>query len=137
MRERFYWPGCRKTVREYCRKCDVCAAQKGPEERVRAQLGRYVIGCPLERIAVDITGPFVKSAQGNKYLLVVMDYYTKWPEAYPLPNQEATTVARVLVNEFVCRYGVPLELHSDQGRNFESKVFREMCHEDLNDSTSP
>ena len=56
---------------------------------------------------------------GNKYLLVAMDYFTKWPEAYPLPNQEASTVANVLVHEFVCRLGTPLELRSDQGRNFE------------------
>lgn len=127
LRERFYWPDCGRAVRNYCRKCDMCAAQKGPKRKDRAPLGRYVVGCPLERVAIDVTGPFVQSYQGNRYLLVVMDYYTKWPEAYPLPNQEATTVARTIVNEFVCRYGVPLELHSDQGRNFESAVFREMC----------
>jgi hypothetical protein len=56
-----------------------------------------------------------------------MDYFTKWPEAYALPNQEAKTVATALVNEFVCRFGVPLEMHSDQGTNFESAVFQEMC----------
>ena len=56
-----------------------------------------------------------------------MDYFTKWPEAYPIPNQEATTVAEVLVKELVSRFGVPVELHSDQGRNFESRVFQEMC----------
>ena len=56
-----------------------------------------------------------------------MDYFTKWPEAFSLPNQEAVTVADVLVKEYVCRFGVPLSLHSDQGRNFESNVFQEMC----------
>ena len=66
------------------------------------------------------------SSKGNKYLLVVADYFTKWPEAFPLPNQEAGTVTEALVNEVVCRFGVPLELHSDQGRNFESAVFSEM-----------
>lgn len=72
-------------------------------------------------------GPLVRSTKGNRYLLVVMDYFSKWPEAYALPNQEAKTVATVIVNEFVCRFGVPLELHSDQGTNFESAVFQEMC----------
>ena len=56
-----------------------------------------------------------------------MDYFTKWPEAYGLSNQEAGTVALVLVNEFISRYGVPAEIHSDQGRNFECAVFTEMC----------
>lgn len=56
-----------------------------------------------------------------------MDYFSKSPEAYPLPDQEATTVAEVLVREFICRFGVPLYIHSDQGRNFESAVFAEVC----------
>ena len=72
-------------------------------------------------------GPLPESEKGNKYLLIAMDYFTKWPEAYPLPDQEATTVAEVLVKEFICRYGVPRELHSDQGRNFESAVFTGVC----------
>ena len=64
---------------------------------------------------------------GNEYILVIRDYFTKWMEAYAIPDQQAETVATKVVQEFVCRFGVPLELHSDQGRNFESTVFREMC----------
>ncbi len=60
-------------------------------------------------------------------MLIVQDYFTKWVEAYALPNQEAVTVAEVLVREFVSRFGVPMILHSDQGWNFESAVFGEMC----------
>ncbi|XP_042221880.1 uncharacterized protein LOC121866326 [Homarus americanus] len=58
-------------------------------------------------------------------ICVAMEYFTKWPEAYVIPNQEATTVARVLVDQFFYRFDVPQELHSDQGRNFESAVFSE------------
>ena len=79
----------------------------------------------MERIAIDVLGPLPETDNGNKYLLIAMDYFTKWPEAYPLPNQEATTV--VLVGEFFSRMGIPLEIHSDQGRNFESNVFHEIC----------
>ena len=81
----------------------------------------------MECIALDILGPLPLSESGNQYLLIVADYFTKWPEAYPLPNQEATTVAKVLVNEMICQFGVPLEMHSDQGRNFESALFKEVC----------
>lgn len=88
---------------------------------------QYNIGTPTERIALDIVGPLLLSNEGNRYILVVSDYFTKWPEAYPLSNQEATTVAEVLVKEFVSPLGVPRELHSDQGHNFESSVFQEMC----------
>ncbi len=89
---------------------------------------QHLVGSPMERIAIDVLGPLPESDRGNKYLLIAMDYFTKWPEAYVLPNQEAITVAEVLVREFICRFGTPMELHSDQGRNFESAVFREMCH---------
>ncbi|XP_045122665.1 uncharacterized protein LOC123511108 [Portunus trituberculatus] len=56
-----------------------------------------------------------------------MDYFTKWPEAYALPNHEAETVAEVLVSEFFACFDVPAELHSDQGREFEFRVFSECC----------
>ena len=88
---------------------------------------QYNVGTPMERIAVDVLGPLPETEDGNKYLLIAMDYFTKWPEAYPLPNQEATTVANALAQQFICRFGVPLEIHSDQGRNFESTLFSEMC----------
>lgn len=85
---------------------------------------QYNVGVPFERITIDVAE---QPDDGKRYVLVAIDYFSKWPEAYPLPNQEATTVAEVLVNNWICRYGVPIELHSDQGRNFESEVFRNVC----------
>ena len=85
---------------------------------------QYNVGLPFERIAIDVAGPFPETDLGNKYILVVMDYFSKWPEAFALPNQEATTISRTLVNEVFSRFGVPLELHSDQGRNFESTILK-------------
>lgn len=81
----------------------------------------------MERVAVDIVGPLPTTAAGNRFICVAMDYFTKWPEAYALPNHEATTVAEVLVEQFFSRFGVPGELHSDQGREFEAGVFQECC----------
>ena len=81
----------------------------------------------MERVAVDILGLLPTSTQGNKYVLITTDYFTKCPEAYPMPNQEAVTVAQCLVNQFFSRFGVPLELHSDQGRHFESALFQKFC----------
>ena len=82
---------------------------------------------PLERVAMDILGPLPPTRQGNRYILVIMDYFTKWPEAFALPNQEAEVVARAFVEGFACRYGIPQELHTDQGRNFESRLLKEVC----------
>ena len=60
----------------------------------------------------------------NKYIMVVSDYFSKWPEAYAIRNQEATTVATTLIDNWISRFGVPMELHSDQGRKFESNLFQ-------------
>jgi hypothetical protein len=81
----------------------------------------------MERCALDIMGPITTTRNGNRYILVIGDYFTKWTEAFPLPNIEAETVAKVFVKEFVCRFGVCRQLHSDQGSNFESKLFAEVC----------
>jgi hypothetical protein len=63
---------------------------------------QYNVGAPLERRAIDIAGPFPQSDRGNRYLLIAVDYFTKWPEVHPIPNQEASTVADALVTNFFC-----------------------------------
>ena len=127
VREKFYWIKCRGDVEDWCRRCTECITSKGPKTRSRGKMRQYLVGAPFERIAIDVAGPFPKTSAGNKYILVAMDYFTKWPEAYALPNQEAVTVAEALVHNMFCRFGVPRELHSDQGKNFESSVFQNVC----------
>ncbi|GFW19896.1 hypothetical protein TNCV_3561991 [Trichonephila clavipes] len=127
VRERFCWGKVRADVEQSCKSCDACSARKGPKIRSRGKLHRYNVGAPFERIAFDILGPLPRTASGNKYLLVVMDYFTKWPEVYPIPDQEAPTVAEAVVQHWISRYGVPLQLHSDQGRNFVSAVLKGVC----------
>ena len=67
----------------------------------------------MQIVAVDLLGPFPESQAGNTYILVASDYFTRWVEAYPVPNQEATTVAKKLIDEFFFRFSPPEQLHSD------------------------
>ncbi|GFU45366.1 retrovirus-related Pol polyprotein from transposon 412 [Trichonephila clavipes] len=106
-----------------------------PRKRTRGRLQLHNVGAPFERIAFDILGPLPRSSNGNNNILVVMDYFTKWPEAYPIPDQEASTVAEVLVQPWISRLGVPLQLHSDQGRSFDSAVCKRLCEILANDKT--
>lgn len=69
-------------------------------------------------------GPMNETERFNRYIHVVQDYFTKWVECYSLPNNQAVTVAGIIVGEWVCRYGAPLSLHSDQGINFDPEVFQ-------------
>ena len=84
--------------------------KEGSLQDSKSPMHQYNAGVPTERIVLDILGPLPLSEEGNKYILVVSNYFTKWPEAYSLANQEAT-VAEVLVKEFVSRFRVPRDLH--------------------------
>ena len=109
VRERFFWPKCRQFVKEWCRKFDKYASRKGPTKRQKGPMKQFNVGTPLERVAVDVMGPLPTSTSGNKYILILGDYFTKWVEAYPLENQQAETVAEVIVKEFVPRFEVPFQ----------------------------
>ncbi|KAL5509263.1 hypothetical protein EMCRGX_G004601 [Ephydatia muelleri] len=72
-------------------------------------------------------GPITSGDAKKPYILVASDYFTRWAEAYAIPNQEAITVATTLIDEFFCRFSIPQQLHSDQGRQFESDVMKEQA----------
>ena len=78
-------------------------------------------------VGVDLTGPFPTTARGNKMILVIADHFTRWVDAIPIPDGTAETVAHTLEERVFAYLGVPEEIHSDQGRQFESKVLEECC----------
>jgi len=127
VRERFFWPGYSSAVKEWCKTCVNCAARKVPSRKRRSPLQNIQTGYPMQMVATDIMGPFPATASGNKYILVASDYFTRWVEAYAIPNQEATTVAGKLVDNMFCHFGLPEQLHSDMGAQFESRIIKEMC----------
>ena len=127
VRERYYWPGWKESVKEWCRKCRTCSTRKMAPPSKRAPLQTLQAGYPLQIVAVDILGPLPVTAQGNKYVLVACDCFTRWVEVYAIQNQEALTVAKTLVDEMFCRFSPPEQLHSDQGRQFEADLLKEVC----------
>ncbi|KAJ8037598.1 hypothetical protein HOLleu_18448 [Holothuria leucospilota] len=123
----YYWYKMKDDVKNWIRKCKTCGARKRPNRTPRAPLKVFSVGSPMDRVAVDILGPFPVSARGNKYVLVIGDVFTRWIEAYAIPDQTAAVVADKIVYEFFSRFGLPLALHSDQGKTFESKIIKEIC----------
>jgi hypothetical protein len=125
--QRFHWYKLHQDMKYWCNTYDQCARRKTLPRKAKASMKQSSIGMPLERIGIDIQGPYPKSKRENKFILVVGDDFTKWVDAIPLKNKTAEYVAKKLVNKFISIFGVPLELHSDQGTTFESKVFQETC----------
>ena len=127
LKERLYWPGHTTDVKNWCQTCGPCAQRKNPIPKNKSELQPIQVGYPMQMVATDILGPFPVSESGNSYILVATDYFTRWAEAYPIPDQEAATVATKLTEEMFLRFSVPDQLHSDQGRQFEFRLLAEVC----------
>ena len=126
LRKSYWWYGMRTDVRRFCRGCLNCASRKGPGRALCPPLQPIPVKGPFHRVGVDIL-QLPLTSSGNKYIVVFLDYLTKWVEAYAVPDQQAETIARLLVENIVCRHGVPEELLSDRGANFLSDLILHMC----------
>jgi len=113
----------RQDIIRWYHQCQHCEKGKGPPLRPHGQLQKIPFGAPMDLITMDNL-----SDDLSKYLLVVFDAFTKWVEAYPLPDQEAATCITAVYNGMFSRFGLPRQLHSDQGRNFESQLVTDLCN---------
>ena len=125
--QKYYWYEMREDLNVWISQCQKCGEVKPPVKTHKAPLGSMPVGAPLDRIATDLLGPLPLTPRGNRYILTVTDYFTKWVEVFPVPDQTAVTCAQIILNEVICRLGCPLSIHSDQGRNYESQIFQELC----------
>ena len=101
-----------KGVKLYVAGCSFCS-QKKPPNKKRAPMQIVETGFPMERIAMDILCELPVTSGGNTHILVISDYYTKWTECFAMPNMEAKTVAKLLVEEVIVRFGTPYVIHTD------------------------
>ena len=87
-------------------------------------MGHVDVGHRWDWVAMDLLDMSVTTPKGNRYVLVMVDCFSRWTEACPLPDKTALAVADAFLQHIVCRFGV---IHSDQGREFENKVMQELC----------
>ena len=123
----FFWPGICGDVARFCKSCDICqrTIQKGRVSKV--PLGKKpLIDTPFKCVAVDIVGPIEpRSEKRNRYILTMIDYATRYPEAVALPSMETERVAEALVEMF-SRVGIPDEMLTDCGSQFTAEVMKEV-----------
>jgi len=118
------WPGLTKDVENYVAKCEFC--QKVSRKTKMPLIITETSSEPFEKCALDIVGPLSITTLGNKYL-TFQDDLTKFSKAIPLPNQEATTVAKEFITKIICEHGIPEMVLTDQGTNFLSEIFKNTC----------
>ena len=126
LRKRCYWLGMYNDVLHYCESCQRCQFAKSPAVKAHQPLQHLTARFPLEIVAMDFT-QLERAADGRELVLVLTDVFTKWTIAVPVPDQTAKTVVKVLIEEWISRYGAPHQLHADQGRSFEAAVVKELC----------
>ena len=117
-----FWPGMYADVKKHIQDCDMCLRRKHPVDQV-APLENLSSTQPMELVCIDYL-MMETSKGGFENVLVVTDHFTKYSQAYPTRNQTAT---QILYNNFFVHYGFPARLPNDQGRNFESRVIKELC----------
>ena len=124
--DRFYWSGMADDVKDWLSQCVACIKRKSPVGR-HHPLGNIPTGHRWDRIAMDILDVCDPTPEGFRYILVIADYFSKWTEAFPMKNKCADTVADILVENIILRFGMPLVIHSDQGREFENGLMKSLC----------
>jgi hypothetical protein len=123
----FYWPGLQNEVQRFCRSCDVCQKTVPRGKVSRIPLGEMpLIDVPFKRVAVDLVGPIQPvTDMGRRYILTLVDYATRYPEAVALKRIDTETVAEALVDMYA-RVGVPEEILTDMGTQFTSDLMKEV-----------
>lgn len=125
--ERFYWPSMTREIKKWVQGCMNCRRRKTPRP-LRAGITEPALATyPNETVAIDIWGPLPKTEKGNCFVLTMIDTFTRWPVAIPIPDKSSATIAEVIFKYWICEKSVPLKIISDRAREFISKGMKQLA----------
>ena len=121
-----YWPFMHRDITNYCNTCTACESMRSPNPKHQAPLKSIKTDHPLQMVVADIA-ELPTSRNGYRYILVVVDHFSKYTNIYAMRDQTAKTVAKHLFEDYTKEHGIPESLHTDQGRQFESRIVQDLC----------
>ena len=126
LKSKYYWPKLEECVVQILNNCSNCMHTKDKNSKERAPLQSTVTGYPFEKIAIDITGPLLNTPKGNKYILGIIDHFSKYTALIPLKSTESHIIADAILTNWICYFGAPVEIVSDNAQNFKSQLIQEL-----------
>jgi len=126
VKQRCYWPGMDRDIKEYCQNCQRCVVAKAVLPKVRMEMKPLVAHRPFEILTMDFT-VLEPTTSGKENVLVVTDVFSKFTWAFATKDQKAATVAKILVDEIFNNFEAPKRLHTDQGPQFQSTLIQYLC----------
>jgi transposase InsO family protein len=124
-RQRVYWPNMESDVKEYTQQRCRCVAQRRSRRQAVAPLVSIHSSYPMQLVCIDFLH-LEKSTTSCEYILLVVDHFTRYAQAYPTKNKSALTAAKCLFNDYILRFGIPARILHDQGKEFDNRLFREL-----------
>jgi Integrase zinc binding domain/Integrase core domain len=124
VKEKYYWKGMDKDIEEYVKSCDKC--QKRGKINSKYPLNPIEVKEPFYQIGIDFVGPLPSTKRKKRYIIVAMDYFTKWPEAKAVTRDTAEETARFLYEDIICRHGCPQKIISDRGTHFKNRLIESL-----------
>lgn len=128
IKTKYKWPNMKSDIKKYIKSCESCQKNKLVRKKTKLPMELTTTSStPFEKISVDIVGPLPLTENGNRFILTLQDDLTKFSQAYPIPNHESKTIANIIVTEFICKFGIPKSILSDQGPDFTSALMKDIA----------
>jgi len=124
IKERYYWPQYYEDIKQYAESCDAC--QRRGRSKQNNLLHPIPVHSPFYQVGIDFVGPLPRSKREKRYIIVAMDYLTKWPEAKAVSEATAEAASNFIYEQIICQHGCPQLILSDRGTHFNNNMIKSL-----------